>query len=218
MSKGSSEPPDIQQIFDRPGRQWSEAEQECVQVWLNETPQLKKLLGVALSHLGPAAIAADAEDAWKNFYVKRMQKHIRLYDPARGRRFWNFLLFCFQRYCWDEKARLEKRRKNETTLNHQVQTSTGEVIELERPDPSEASNVPQRIEKKLLFEALYQCLDQLPPLHQSVVLLHYFAEETLTKISVTLKLTLANVKVRLYRARQKLKECLGERGMEGGLP
>lgn len=218
MSKASNEPPDIQLIFDRPGQEWSKEEQKQVQVWLHETPQLKRLLGFALSHLGPAASLADAEDAWENFYTKRMQKHIQLYDPARGRRFWNFLLFCFQRYCWEEKEKLKKQRENETSLDRQLETSSGEVIELERMDPSEASDPANRAEKNFLWEALYQCLDELPPLQRSIILLYYFAGEAATQIAETLKLTLANVKVKLFRARQTLEDCLRQRGVEGSLP
>lgn len=218
MSKGSNEPLDIRQIFDRPGQQWSETERKRVQEWLHETACLKKLLGFALFHLGPAAVAADAEDTWMNFCAKRLEQHILLYDPARGRRFWNFLLFCFQRYCWEEKEKLKKRAAQEARLEIQFETPAGEVIEWERADPSEESDLPHFIEKKALFDALYKCLDELPSPYQTVIRLYYFAEETLTKIAAMLQITLSNVKIRLYRARQKLEECLREQGVEGSLP
>src|SRR5436190_16188565 len=141
--KGIVEPPHIKPIFDKPGRAWTPEERTHVKEWVLESLQLKKLLSFALCYLGQEAMAADAEDAWHNFYSKRLDMQINLYDPARGRRFWNFLLYCFQRSCGDERERLTNWNRRTEPLERELQTDAGETLELdwliaERDDEPEA--------------------------------------------------------------------------------
>ena len=212
------EPPDIKQIFDKPGRTWTPEERTRVQKWLLESPQLKKLLVFALHYLGQVATAADAEDAWYNFYSKRLNMQINLYDPARGRRFWNFLLFCFQRSCADEREKLNKWNQRTEPLEREVQTRTGETFELDWLVMEDDG--PETVaEQKAMWLILHRCMDDLSSSYKSAIVLHYFEEKSLTKIAVTLGLTETNVKMRLYRARQKLAECLAaSQRIEGEIP
>jgi RNA polymerase sigma factor (sigma-70 family) len=205
------EPPDIKQIFDKPGRMWTPEERTRVKEWLLESPQLKKLLSFALYYLGEDAAVADAEDAWHNFYVRRLDLQINLYDPARGRRFRNFLLFCFERFCRDERQQLKQRSQRTVPLEKESQTPAGETFELDWLIMDEKDEPETAAERREIRLALQRCIDALSPAYKTVIILHYFEEQSLTKMSVTLGLTEGNVKMRLYRARQKLAECLEDR-------
>ena len=61
-----------------------------------------------------------------------------------------------------------------------------------------------RSEKKMLHEAI----TRLIPTDAAIVSLYYLQEQTLEEIGTVLGLTPNNVKVRLFRARQKLRDIL----------
>jgi RNA polymerase sigma factor (sigma-70 family) len=207
-----AEPTHNKGIFDRPGRTWTGSERIQIKEWLFAPEQLRALLLSALYTLGKGATAQDAEDAWGNF-TRRLDTHIDLYDPARGRRFWNFLLFCFERFCWDEGDRLRSRRRRESPLEVQVEMRDGDFIELEPIQADQINNPDNVVEQQDTFTALYQCIKHLSPPYRTVVIMHYFEEKPITIISLALSLSVSNIKVRLHRARQQLAQCLTTTGV-----
>jgi RNA polymerase sigma-70 factor (ECF subfamily) len=60
-----------------------------------------------------------------------------------------------------------------------------------------------------------KCLEALPAQLREVIERHYFQEQSGAEIAAVLQLTLANVKVRLFRARQHLNTCLEDNADHG---
>jgi len=96
---------------------------------------------------------------------------------------------------WKSRARMEEREEalKETNLNL---PGAPEVL-----TPSEAA------------DTLYQLLGKLPPADRLVLTLFYFEECDVKEISSRSGWNRALVKVRLHRARKKLKSLLAEVGM-----
>lgn len=56
---------------------------------------------------------------------------------------------------------------------------------------------------------------QLPPLYRQVIALHYYADLSIGEVAEVLGVTEGTVRTRLHRARQQLRQSMGEgRGWE----
>ena len=60
-------------------------------------------------------------------------------------------------------------------------------------------------------QMIRQCINKLPSIDAVLLTMHYFDELTLEEIADIVKLKTNNVKVKLYRARQKLATILNEK-------
>lgn len=197
-------PGEIDAVFDKPGRDWTFEERENVVIWLNSEPQRSYLLLFAKRQLGCSAKLEDAEDTCQEFYVKRFNVVIDRSDPARGARFWTYLLFCFGRFC-----HAQLRRK--PAISKVV--VPGEPIEFELVDRNE--NVERAAEQKEMLLHLLTCINKLPETHKKIILLRGFEQQTVEEVANELGISHENVRVRLHRARMKLAKCL--RRFRGGL-
>jgi RNA polymerase sigma factor (sigma-70 family) len=66
----------------------------------------------------------------------------------------------------------------------------------------------QTLEKKTQKQLIAKALKRLPETDAQMISLFYQAEQSVEEIGLIMGLTVSNVKVRLFRARQKLKEVL----------
>jgi RNA polymerase sigma factor (sigma-70 family) len=201
-------PPDIEKSFSKPGREWTSGEKTRVKTWLNEDPQLYYLLVFALHHLGAGAQSADAEDVWQDFCETRLSRIMNNYDHEKGRRFWNWLLFCFERYCHDGGEQNRKRRKSEIPLIQE--TKDGELLVLEIVDEHPDSNPEEQFAQKEKWRIVQECLRSLPEGHYTVVVRFYFEGLSVKAIALILQISEALVKVRLFRARRRVAQCLAQ--------
>ena len=226
MSKQIVKPPDIRRIFNKPGGGWTPKERRRVKMWLYEDPQLTYLLHFALRHLCRTANdkvqPEDAEDTWGKFnahfsegenrWIFPLDRVIDSYTPNKGRRFWNYLLLCFERFCHDEGKRIRKRREREEPLERQVETEEGETIQFEIVDTQSLS--PEEIlllkERKGILE---KCINKLSEEHRKVILMHYFDESSFSKIADSLGGSSGTWKTRCCRARQNLARCVRKEGI-----
>lgn len=213
-----AEPPDIKRIFDKPGRKWTPEERIRVKVWLHEDRQLGYLLFFALRHLGHGATVEDAEETWGEFYVKRLDASIDNYDPAKGRRFWNWLLFCFERFCHKKGKSIRKKRKREVPLETKSADEEVERLRVELVDEGPSVDPEEALEEQeellAVRQAMWKCMSELKPLYHTVVVIYYFEEKSVAEIAEELGISESTVKVRLYRARHQLAECLQQEGWE----
>lgn len=209
------EPPDIERIFDKPGRDWTPEEHIRVKVWLHEDLQLRYLLTFALRHLGHQATTEDAEDAWGEFFVRRLDAVIDNYDPTRGRRFWSYLLLSFMRHCWDEGERIRRERQRVRSVDKVIEDEKGErpllvfVDEGPNADPEEAA------ERAAFLEALNGCLGRLRlgnSWHWKVFMLREIEELSEKETAKALGVPQGSVKGWLRRTRLQLRKCLQEKG------
>lgn len=75
----------------------------------------------------------------------------------------------------------------------------------------------ERMEQKTQKLMLENAMKRLPEEDAQVLTLFYQAEQSVDEIGVIMGLTTSNVKVRLFRARQKLKEILNPQPLKGRL-
>ncbi|MCT8136839.1 sigma-70 family RNA polymerase sigma factor [Anaerobacillus sp. CMMVII] len=74
--------------------------------------------------------------------------------------------------------------------------------------------VMEEIIQKEKNRRLYNCIMLLPENYQEILILHYYADIPLVEIEGLLKLSKANTKTLIYRARTKLKKVLEENRYE----
>ncbi|NDC43259.1 MAG: sigma-70 family RNA polymerase sigma factor [Chitinophagia bacterium] len=67
----------------------------------------------------------------------------------------------------------------------------------------------QRMEQQATSQMVNRAIQQLASADAEIVTLFYLSEQTLEEIGVAVGMTPNNVKVRLFRARQKLRELVG---------
>jgi len=72
----------------------------------------------------------------------------------------------------------------------------------------------QLAEEKERYETVLNAVNSLPPAYRDILLLFYYAQLSLQEIATLWQIPVSTVKVRLHRARQRLKTLLQERHPE----
>lgn len=213
----------VKGIFEKPGLRWTLAEREEVKNWLYESRQLKYLVGFAKWNLSKGATAEDAEDAWQEFVLRRLDNVISLYDPTRqeSSTFWKFLLFCFARYCWSEARSLRKRELVEQSFDADEDSGSGRVLDevsqkealnFQMGSPTSSSPFKNLYKNEIVDEILIE-LSKLAPIYQQVFFMRDIEGLSYEEIAVALDAPIGTVKGRLNRARQNLKLHLTRKGI-----
>jgi RNA polymerase sigma-70 factor (ECF subfamily) len=97
-------------------------------------------------------------------------------------------------------SHMRKKKGNTVLLNEETMISIFDNNFVQKP----IEHLDQKYKKQLLEQAM----KQLPPLDAQLLTLFYQGEQTIEEVGLILGLTVGNVKVRLFRARRKLKEVL----------
>ena len=87
-----------------------------------------------------------------------------------------------------------------------------ETVPLEDTMILETVDLQEEVEHTLLAEALRDTIHELPKQDSEILIRHYYYYQQLAEIAGEMHLSPAAVKVRLHRARKKLKQLLVERG------
>jgi RNA polymerase sigma factor (sigma-70 family) len=174
---------------------------------------LTYLLRFCLFYLGERSTNEDAEDAWESFYLKRLPSIVRLYQPVKGRRFWNYLLLCLQRECRHQSQKLTRRDEVEQPLEWTLTTEEGEIelMVLQSPGEDPAAS----LEEVEFRQALQRCLNKLPEHHRKAFTLVVLQDVIYEQASAELREQPATVRVWVCRARAALRKCLGSEGWNG---
>ncbi len=90
--------------------------------------------------------------------------------------------------------------------------SLSETIPLEESNFIRNSRFGTRVEHTLLSEALQDTITTLSATDRDVLIRYYYYYQRIPEIAEELQLSVSAVKVRLHRARKKLKQLLIERG------
>jgi RNA polymerase sigma factor (sigma-70 family) len=99
------------------------------------------------------------------------------------------------------------KRRDERTTSVEVELAAG------------GESDPQRlVMEDFERSALRQAVDSLPPTLREVIVLYYYEEMRVEAISSVLNIGVENVKSRLFRGRQKLRETLQKSATLGRLP
>jgi len=105
---------------------------------------------------------------------------------------------------------------NTTCLSH-LRKKKDETILLEEErmvsvsDNSYGENPSNRLEQRTQQQLLERAMKHLPEADSQLLSLFYQGEQSVEEVGVVMGLSASNVKVRLFRARQKLKEVLESR-------
>lgn len=90
--------------------------------------------------------------------------------------------------------------------------SLSETIPLEEAILLETADLEQEVEHTLLSEALQDTIRNLSVTDRDILIRYYYYYQRIPEIAEELQLSVSAVKVRLHRARKKLKQLLIERG------
>ncbi|MCM4158243.1 RNA polymerase sigma factor [Gramella sp. AN32] len=171
-------------------------EKELYEILVRRNNQ--KLYRVIRSYLKDEA---EIEDLMQNSYIKAYTK---LYQFKLESSFSTWLI----RIGINESLARLKEKGRLIHLNDQFFNSDNNIV-LEIPDKKQLNPHDKMIrnEAKHLLE---NAIDQLDKKYKTVYILKEVEEMSLKEIAVALDLTVANVKVRLHRSKERLKEKLYE--------
>lgn len=74
--------------------------------------------------------------------------------------------------------------------------------------PATDYEIPEIINKKDTNQALYKIIDDLNPTDKEIIVLYYFSGSGVSQIAKSMEMSEPNVKVRLHRARLKLRKLM----------
>jgi RNA polymerase sigma-70 factor (ECF subfamily) len=79
-------------------------------------------------------------------------------------------------------------------------------VELVKPPEHTFAGVEDRVLENLQQQELWRAILNLPVIYREVIWLHYYEQLSLKDIAKILGISLPSVKIRLYRARQRLQQ------------
>ena len=209
MSKAKIKPQnDIENIFRKPGHDWSEDDRNYAINWLYQDPQSEYLFIFALKKLGYGAQPEDAEDVLYDFHVEHIDSVINSYDPDKGFRFWNYLLKCFERECIREGQKIRNRHKSEISLTI-ISDKEKEFIEFELEDT--AITPEEYTEYRELLDTI-KASRRISVKEKTVFELFHINGLLINEIALRLNISVPDVKISLHRAKNKLAADLQKKG------
>ena len=203
-------PVSIEALFELPGRDWSSKDRQRVIRWLFEPTQFTYLVRFCLYHLGPNPLTEDAEDAWAEFCATRLEAVLLTYDPLKGRRFWNYLLFCLERECGHYRRKLARQDNAETPLEIQL-PGDDDVIEIVLT-ADESGSPGTHVETQEMLALLNRCLATLPPRHRQAFVMVELQALDYAEAATSINEKPGTIRVWACRARAALRECLRQGG------
>lgn len=171
-------------------------EKELYEILVRRNNQ--KLYRVVRSYLKDEA---EIEDAMQNSYIKAFTK---LYQFKLESSFSTWLI----RIGINESLARIKEKGRLYHLNEQSHNLKSNTV-LEIPDSKQLNPQDKMIQNEAK-QILENAIDSLDSKYKTVYMMRVLEEMSLKEISIALDLTLANVKVRLYRSKEMLKEKLYE--------
>ena len=174
-------PPDIEDIFQKPGLRWTDKEHKKVIESLFGKERLWKLLTITRQHLGPPPPSPeDTEDAFYDLCNRLskfsyLDKLINKYDPQKGR-FLTYFIEALKNFIHKRGAKIRERLGREVFLvskqhNREVGLDKdSESIELILPDHN-LNSQPDLLSE---YEEVIDCINQLPTNEGKVFIAYYF--------------------------------------------
>lgn len=209
-------------IFRKKGSDWTAEERQRVREKICERNHLDRLYAIAKRRF-----PQEPEGIWNEFFASdkigeagtlppksRFDLTIDHYDREKGRFFWSYLKMRFAFFC--------RERHNMVHLLPLDDDQGGRPpVEDPGPTPDGDLQIKESIQERR--EAILDCWNQLPPDYKNVFALRYLSEErpyirdeerAIEEIARVLGISENLVRVRLYRARLEMKECLEQKGIE----
>ncbi|MCY4571140.1 MAG: RNA polymerase sigma factor [Candidatus Poribacteria bacterium] len=138
-----------------------------------------------------------AQEITQDSFLRAYQKLSTLRNPSQ---FLGWLFVIANRLClnWLQKQKSAKQFESLEDIPVEEVAKSDYARYVSEQRETEATEDRFKIVKKLL--------EKLPEGEQTVVTLHYLGEMTMKEISISLGVSVETVKVRLYRARERLRE------------
>lgn len=171
-------------------------EKELFEILIRRNNQ--KLYRIIRSYLKDES---EIEDVMQESYIKAYTK---LYQFNQKAQFSTWLI----RIAINESLAQLKKKGKTLHLNNYNQNLSDDFI-LEIPDRKNL-NPQEKMAHKEAKQLLENAIDRLELKYRTVYILKEVEEMSLKEIATALELSLANVKIRLYRSKEKLKETLYE--------
>jgi RNA polymerase sigma-70 factor (ECF subfamily) len=144
---------------------------------------------------------ASADDATQQAFISAYQN----IDTYRGGSFKSWVLRIVTNACYDE---LRRQKRRPITSLEPVSDDTGEEIESPSWLADESLLPEEEMELNELDQAVQHCLDNLPMEFRVVAIMVDVEGLDYQAVSEAVGKPLGTVKSRLYRARERLQQCL----------
>jgi len=141
----------------------------------------------------------EVEDVMQNSYIKAYTK---LHQFNLESRFSTWLM----RIGINESLAVLKKKGKLLHLNNDYQDSDDDFV-FEIPDRKQL-NPQEKMAQKETKQLLESAIDQLELKYRTVYIMKEIEEMSLKEIAIALDISLANVKIRLHRSKEMLKETL----------
>lgn len=142
--------------------------------------------------------AQEAEDATQDVFI-RLLRVLPRYDHTRAS-FRTWVLTITTNYCYDQ---LRKRRGGEVSIDDDEEPV---ALTLSSDDPT-----PEQATLGVEFrDRVQSMLNRLAPDDRQMIVLRYWFDQGYEEIAEGMNITVSAVKSRLFRARQKLADLLGD--------
>jgi len=138
---------------------------------------------------------AEAEDLTQETFLRALCRQEALRDPKAAR---GWLYRIATNVCLD---RLRKRTR-------QGVVERGDNLEPAYPAVSQTPSAQEHAERAETSACVQRCLDYLPDSYRAVILLYEAHGLTAAEIAELLEVSVASIKIRLHRARQRLHEIM----------
>lgn len=152
--------------------------------------------------LGIVHNPAEAEDLTQEALLRAYGKLDTLKDPARLVP-WLYRIATNVTY---DRFRQASYRQRPQPLSHEADAPESEAVEVADTGP----RLDTLMEQQEMSSCVHDYIAALPESHRAVILLHDVQALTNPEIAEMLGLSLATVKIRLHRARNRLRAALGE--------
>lgn len=162
------------------------------------------VLRIVSGHVPQPEAAAVAHDAFVRAY-----RSLSRYKPTRP--FVRWLATIAVRTCHDFwRSRYRNRETVVSDLSEGCRLHLEASMASTDPDPAQAASQNERVAR------LHQALDSLSPPERLVVTLVHLEEHSTKETAQLMGISVANVKIRAFRARKKLKVALDSLEPQGG--
>ncbi len=146
---------------------------------------------------------AEAEDLTQETFLRVIRKVDTLRDETKVS---SWLYRIATNLCYD-RFRRSSRRKESVSLDAPVGQTSGAAEERTLPDTT-APPLERLLEQSEMSSCVQRTIKELPDRYRAVILLHDLEGMTDPEIADMLGCSLGAVKIRLHRARERLKSAL----------
>jgi RNA polymerase sigma factor (sigma-70 family) len=215
------------EIPDRPGSEWTAEERQRVREWVCRPEQLDRLHAIEGAFLAEerrgeawSAFLASGKipEQGKDFPQSAFDRTIDRFEPSRGASFWSYLRMRFSWFCRDRLRSIRGRQARHDSLDD-TDEETGES----RIAAQASDDTFDQVHQREVRQAILDCWLELPSELHVIFALRYLwdggayiseDERSIRDIAQTLSTSESLAKVRLYRARLLMKDCLKKRDIE----